>query len=220
MFSMETFLQRYETEPRELVLGKRPFRFLVPRSLDPFIDPEDVFNAFPLWTKVWEASLVLAHRLAARPPRSDLRWLELGAGLGVVGIVAAAFQHDVTITEYDPHALAFIHANAHLNDVRPRGIRRLDWLHPDVEARFDRIIGSELIYNERDFPALRRLFRSVLKPEGEILLAGEVRQPNTAFFEAMQKDFRIDVARNTLRSGSDSITVLLIRLRPKPPLPA
>jgi len=219
MFSMETFLQRYQTEPRELVVGKRPFRFVVPRSLDPFIDPEDVFNAFPLWTKVWEASLVLANRLAALPPRSDLRWLELGAGLGVVGVVAAAFQHDITITEYDSHALDFIHANARLNNAKPSGIRRLDWLQPDLDTRFDRIIGSELIYNEAHFPTLRDLFRSLLEPGGEILLAGEVRQTNTAFMNLMQEDFRIDIARNILRTASDNTTVLLIRLRPKAPWP-
>ena len=220
MFSMETFLQRYQTEQRELVVGKRPFRFMVPLSLEPFIDPEDVFNAFPLWTKVWEASLVLANRLSAIPPTGEHRWLELGAGLGVVGVVAAAFQHDVTITEYDPHALDFIHANARLNHTSPREIRRLDWLKPDLGTRFDRIIGSELIYNERDFPALRDLFRSLLKPGGEILLAGEVRQTNTAFLNLMQGSFQIDIARNTLRTGSDSTTVLLIRLRPKPSLSA
>ena len=220
MFSMESFLQRYQTEQRELVVGKRPFRFMVPLSLEPFIDPEDVFNAFPLWTKVWEASLVLANRLSAIPPTGEHRWLELGAGLGVVGVVAAAFQHDVTITEYDPHALDFIHANARLNHTSPREIRRLDWLKPDLGTRFDRIIGSELIYNERDFPALRDLFRSLLKPGGEILLAGEVRQTNAAFLDLMQESFRIDIARNTLRTGSDSTTVLLIRLRPKPSLPA
>ena len=219
MFSMETFLQRYQTEQRELVVGKRPFRFMVPLNLEPFIDPEDVFNAFPLWTKVWEASLVLANRLSAIPPMGEHRWLELGAGLGVVGVVAAAFQHDVTITEYDPHALDFIHANAQLNHTTPREIRRLDWLQPDLGTRFDRIIGSELIYNERDFPALRDLFRSLLKPGGEILLAGEVRQTNAAFLNLMQESFQIDIARNTLRTGSDSTTVLLIRLRPKPSLP-
>jgi hypothetical protein len=60
----------------------------------------------------------------------------------------------------------------------------------------------------------------LLKPGGEILLAGEVRQTNAAFLNLMQESFQIDIARNTLRTGSDSTTVLLIRLRPKPSLPA
>jgi len=215
MFSIDTFHQQYQTEQRESVIGKRLFRFLVPQSLEQFLDPEDPFNQFPLWTKIWEASLVLAHRLAATPPVADRRWLELGAGIGVVGIVAAAFQHDITITEYDAHALNFIKANAHLNQCPQDRIIQLDWLQPALTRRFDRIVGSELIYNERDFPALGALFKSLLKPNGEILLAGEMRQTNRAFLDMMQTDFHIEIARNTLRSDERSITVILIRMRPK-----
>jgi predicted nicotinamide N-methyase len=218
MFSMETFHQQYQTEQRELAVGERSFRFLVPVSLEPFVDPENLFKAFPLWAKIWEASLILANRLSAMPPLHNQRWLELGAGLGVVGIVAATFQHDVTITEFDRHALDFIRANAHLNDCTPRSIRRLDWTQPDLDTRFDRIVGSELIYNEKDFPALRTLFLSLLKPDGEILLAGEVRQTSAAFLDLMKADFQIAVARNTLRSEAGSTTILLTRLRPKAPL--
>jgi predicted nicotinamide N-methyase len=220
MFSMETFYQQYQTELRELVVGKRPFRFLVPTHLEPFVDPEDIFNAFPLWTKIWEASLVLANRISGMPAQRGQRWLELGAGLGVVGVVATAFQHEVTITEYDRHALDFIRANARLNGCTPHEIRRLDWMQPDLDTRFDRIFGSELIYSENSFPALRTLFLSLLKPGGEILLAGEVRQTSAPFLDLMQADFQIDMARTTLRSEEGSTTILLTRLRPKSPLPA
>ena len=220
MFSMETFYRRYQTQTRELVVGKRPFQFLVPTHLEPFINQEDVFNAFPLWTKIWEASLILANRIAGLPPQHGQRWLELGAGLGVVGVVATAFQHEVTITEYDRHALDFIHANAQLNGCTPHAIHRLDWMRPDLGTRFDRIVGSELIYNENNFPALRTLFLSLLKPDGEILLAGEVRQTSAPFLDLMQADFRIDMARTILRSEAGSTTILLTRLRPKSSLPA
>jgi predicted nicotinamide N-methyase len=214
MFSMETFHRQYQTELRTSVIGNRSFRFLVPHSLEPFIDPQDVFNAFPLWSKIWEASLVLANRLSAIPPAKGRQWLELGAGLGVVGVVAAAFHHEITITEYDAHALDFIRANALLNDAAPSAIRRLDWMQPDLDMRFDRIVGSELIYNETHFEALRSLFLSLLKPGGEILLAGEVRETTTAFLDLMQKDFQIAIARSTLRSDSGTVTILLTRLRP------
>jgi predicted nicotinamide N-methyase len=220
LFSMETFHRQYQTEERELVIGKRRFRFLVPVSLEPFLDTEDLFKGFPLWTKIWEASLVLAHRLSAVSPLKGRRWLELGAGIGVVGVAAAAFQHDITITEHDPHALNFIHANAHLNDCKPNDIRQLDWMQPDLKTPFDRIIGSELVYNEKDFPALRALFNALLQSDGEILLAGEVRQTSVAFLDLMQKDYTIDIARNTLRSEAGSVTILLTRLRPKRTLTA
>lgn len=215
MFSIQAFHEKYQTETRESVVGGRSFRFFVPRSLEPFIDPADLFHQFPLWTKIWEASLLLAHRVAAMPPSASETWLELGAGLGVVGVVAAACNHSVTITEHDPHALDFIRANLHINGCRTDLVRRLDWLQPDLDERFDRIIGSELIYNPNDFEALKHLFQTLLKPAGEILLAGEVRQSHRAFLDMMAGDFRIDIAPTTLRSATDSIRLLLLRLRPK-----
>jgi len=216
MFSINTFHQQYQTETRESVIGQRPFRFLVPISLEPFLDHENLFNQFPLWTKIWDASLVLAHRVAATPPQNGMRWLELGAGLGVVGLAAAAFEHEITITEYDTHALNFIHANAHINACQPDDILHLDWMQPELTSRFDRIIGSELIYNEKDFSALSALFRSLIKPEGEILMACEVRQTNRVFLNMMQSDFHIDITRNILRSADHNVAILMIRMRPKP----
>jgi hypothetical protein len=215
MFSMQAFHRQYQTEIRESVIGERPFRFLVPLSLEPFIDPTDLFHQFPLWTKIWEASLLLAHRVAAMPPEADRTWLELGAGLGVVGVVAAAFEHRITITEYDTQALDFIRANLTINGARPEIARRLDWMAPDLTERFDRILGSELIYNERHFPALKHLFQSLLKPGGEILLAGEVRQTSRGFLDLMAPDYQIEIAPHTLRSDTDRIRILLMRLRPK-----
>jgi hypothetical protein len=93
-------------------------------------------------------------------------------------------------------------------------------MQPDLKTPFDRIIGSELVYNEKDFPALRALFNALLQSDGEILLAGEVRQTSVAFLDLMQKDYTIDIARNTLRSEAGSVTILLTRLRPKRTLTA
>lgn len=215
MFSIKTFHQQYVTEQRESVIGGRSFRFLVPHSLEPFLDPGDPLHRFPLWAKIWEASLLLAHRVAGIPPVAGERWLELGSGLGVVGLVAAAFQHHITITEHDPHAIHFIHANAHLNGCQPDAVVQMDWLHPVLSQRFERIIGSELMYNEKDFPALHALFKALLQPGGEILLSAAARQTNRPFLDLMKTDFHIEITRNTLRSDARSIALLVMRLRPK-----
>ena len=216
MPSLDKFKAAYDTEIVELAVGGRPFRFHLPRTIDRFIDPDDPLRNFPLWAKVWEASLLLASRMVSRPVDRDERLLELGAGLGVSGLVAAAFGHDVTITEYDTHALAFLEANRHENGIRHAGIRRLDWHHPDLEGRFDIILGSELIYKESDFKAMRSLFQALLKPGGEIHLAGEIRETNRAFLDCMQSVFHIQIAKHTLRSDERAIPLLLIQMKPKP----
>ncbi len=217
MPSLDAFKADYDTEIVDFAIGDRAFRFHVPRTLEPFLDPDDPLRNFPLWSKVWEASLLLASKLAARPVSPAERLIELGAGLGVSGLVAAAFGHNVTITEYDPHALAFLEANRLENKCDHARVRRLDWHQPDLAERFDIILGSELIYKESDFGAMRTLFRDLLRPAGEILLAGEIRQTNKAFLDAMQSDFRIQIAKHTLRGDAREIPLLLIRMKPKPP---
>lgn len=215
MFSMDSFKSRYDTEIADLTIGGRPFRFHVPRTIEPFIDSDDPLSQFPLWAKIWEASLLLATKLAARPIRPKEHLIELGAGLGVSGLVAASFGHNVTVTEYDPHALAFLEANRQENGCADARILRLDWNQLDLEDRFDVILGSELIYKEDDFEAMRRLFRTLLQPGGEVLLAGEIRQTNKAFLDCMQTEFSIQIAKQTLRSESQTIPLLLIRMTPK-----
>ncbi len=215
MLTMDQFKANYATEIADLAIGGRPFRFHVPRTIEPFIDPHDPLRDFPLWSKIWEASLLLASQMAARPVGKGERLIELGAGLGVAGLVAAAFGHQITISEYDPNALAFLEANRLENRCTNARICRLDWNRLDMDEQFDVILGSELIYRESDFKVLRTLFQTLLKPGGEVLLAGEVRQTNKAFFDGMQSVFNIQIGKHTLRGESQTITILLIRLSPK-----
>ncbi len=212
---LDKFKTDYDTEVVDLAVGGRPFRFHVPRTIESFIDPDDPLRNFPLWSKIWEASLLLASKLAARQVGPDEHLIELGAGLGVAGLAAAAFGHNITITEYDPHALAFLEANRMENQCYTARIRRLDWQNPELTERFDVILGSELIYKESDFMIMRTLFRKLLKSGGEVLLAGEMRQTNKAFLDCMQSEFQIQIAKQTLRSDSQSIPLLLIRMLAK-----
>ncbi len=215
MSTLETFKAAYDTEIVEFAVGGRAFRFHTPRTLERFIDPDNPLHNFPLWAKVWEASLLLASKLASRPVRRGERLLELGAGLGVAGLVAAAFGHEVTVTEYDPHALAFLEANRLENHCRHAHVHRLDWHRLDLDDRYDVILGSELMYRGGDFKAIRALFLGLIHSAGEILLCGEIRQTNKAFLDCMQSAFRIQIAKNNLRSDSRTIPLLLIRMTPK-----
>jgi hypothetical protein len=83
MFSMSAFHKEYETDVSSLAVGDQVFKFFVPKSLDPFLDKEDVFKEFPLWSKIWEASIVLANYMAAMPvdPRSGTCWKSVAASV-------------------------------------------------------------------------------------------------------------------------------------------
>ena len=215
MFSIEDFYKEYETQTTDIVINSKKFSILLPRYLHPFIDPTDVFHEFPLWAKIWKASWVLAGYLADMPADVNKRILEVGGGVGLVSVVAAAFGHQITMTEYNPDALNFARANACRNHCPELPIFKLDWQHSGLTERFDMIVASEITYKDEDFSPLTELFRSNLKPGGEIILASEIRKSGKDLFKFFQAAFEIKVIKKKLRSEAACIPVVLIQMRPK-----
>lgn len=215
---LTVFHQQYRSRVAALKVRGRAFQVLQPDSLEPFLDPAQPARGFPLWAKVWDASLVLADHLAGMPAGGAQRVLEIGCGLGIAGIVASAFGHRVTLSERDPHALRFARAIARLNGCDPAGFVALDWEHPPFRERFDLIVGSEVIYREQAAAAVVKLCRQLLSPGGRVILAEGIRRTSIAFFREAAMHFELRAVRKTLRSADRQTPVILGILRPKPTL--
>jgi predicted nicotinamide N-methyase len=214
-FSLEQFQHDHDTVIFPVKIGRLELRFHKPRSIDPYLDPNDVMRGFPMWSKLWEASAVLVQHMAELPVDHRRSILELGSGLGVAGITAAAMGHDVTLTEYDPNALMFLQANVAQNNCERAKVHRLDWFQPDLEGDFDLIIGSELVYQEAAMDALGGIFERYLRPQGRVILAERVRSTGTLFFDRMAPRFHIQTQKHSLRSKGRSETVVLFEMTPK-----
>jgi predicted nicotinamide N-methyase len=91
MFSLDSFYKQYETDVAEISVAGRMFRMLLPKYLHEFFNPRDALQNFPLWPKLWKASWILAGYLADKPVEKNKTFLEIGAGLGLVSIVACCF---------------------------------------------------------------------------------------------------------------------------------
>ena len=216
MFSLESFHDQYQTQITDLTVAGRKYRILLPRDLEQFINSDDILDNFPLWAKMWKASWILADFLTRKQVDPEQRLLEIGGGLGLVSIVGCTCGHRMTMTEYNPHALQFAQANAHLNDCAQLPIVRLDWNHPSLEGSFDTILASEVIYRPQDFASLLNLFQSYLAPCGEIILASEMRKTSREFYQYFESEFDISVLKKMLRSEDEETLVTLIKMRPKP----
>jgi hypothetical protein len=117
------------------------------------------------------------------------------------------------MTEYNPDALNFAHANAHLNNCPGLPIRKLDWHRPQLSGKFDAIVASEVTYKLEDFVPLIRLFRAYLQPEGEIILASEMRKTGKDLFNQLKTDFDIKVEKKSLRSETGATRIVLFKMR-------
>jgi predicted nicotinamide N-methyase len=212
MFSLESFYKEYETETTEVVVNRRKFQILQPKFLDGFINAHDVFHEFPLWAKIWQASWVLADYLAGMPVKAKKQFLELGAGIGLVSIAAAAFGHRITMSEHNYDALQFARANALINECPRLPIVDLDWNRPQSPGRFDYIVASEVTYNKEDCQLLVKLLKACLKPDGQVILAGEMRKSSMDFYKALENWFNISVQKKILRSDTEEVNIYLFRM--------
>lgn len=213
MTFLEWFQEHYDTETFPVRLNGRTLTLFKPVSLEPFIDPCDITHAFPLWAKLWEASGLLATHLATLPADPDKTMLEIGSGMGLVGIAAALAGHRVTLTEINADALNFARANAIYNNCPDLPIVRLDWNAPDLSGQFDYIVGSETLYRSSDIDGLKALLDRYLKPGGTIFLAEGVRQTGVEFWDRMRHHYHIQARRHVFRADDNApLHVVLFRI--------
>ncbi len=212
MFSLESFHKEYETETTEVVVNGRNFQILLPKLLSQFINRHDVFHEFPLWAKIWQASWVLADYLVRMPVEDRKQFLELGAGAGLVSIAAASFGHRITMSEHNYDALQFARANALINECPRLPIIDLDWNNPRLPGQFDYIVASEVTYKKEDCQPILKLLKSSLKPDGEVILAGEMRKSSMDFYKELETGFNIRVQKKILRSDNEEVNIYLFRM--------
>ncbi len=215
MYSIENFKKEYDVELTKFSLVNHTLNIYVPANIDRFINQDDVFEGFPLWSKIWEATAVLAFQLSQITPDPEKRFLEIGAGMGVAGIYASTLGHNVTITEYNRDAINFARANAVENGIDDEKIQVLDWSNPGVMGQFDYIIGSEVVFKEADIMSLLFLFQRYLKPGGKIILAEGMRKTSLKFVQKMEMHYNIKLKKQTIKSDKKEIPVVLIEMRQK-----
>ena len=113
---------------------------------------------------LWPSSIALAHELVARADSlAGVRILELGAGTGLPGIVAATYGARVLQTDRLDVALDLCRRNAERNHVRIEH-RVADWTIWSDEERYDLILGADVLYAERLHSFLRHIFETNLAP--------------------------------------------------------
>ena len=120
---------------------------LRPESPEALIDEEAFANDefLPYWAELWPAATALAEAL---PDVGGLRVVELGCGLGVPSLVAAARGADVTATDWAEDAIELLRANAARNGLGLVAEVR-DWRLPWPD-RFDLALAADVLYEQRN----------------------------------------------------------------------
>jgi len=171
--------------------GGRRLRVRAPAEPDHLLDAIDAATfredeRMPYWAEPWPAGLAFAARLldGGLPAIAGRRVLELGSGLGTVGIAAAlAGAAHVTFSDWFPESLAAALENARLNGVPEERTAALllDWRRPPADLRFEAIVGADLLYEMRNAVPLLGAIKATLAPEGGAWIADPDRITASGF---------------------------------------
>ncbi|MEZ4616569.1 MAG: methyltransferase domain-containing protein [Caldilineaceae bacterium] len=120
---------------------------------------------------LWESAVGLSNRLAAETSLTvGKRVLELGAGVGLPGLVAQALGGQVTQTDYQVDSLTLCQWNAQQNGLQTN-IFQGDWRQWSHAPRYDLIIAADILYETALHYYIERIFHRNLMPGGTIWLA-------------------------------------------------
>ncbi|XP_071767417.2 protein N-lysine methyltransferase METTL21A isoform X1 [Centroberyx gerrardi] len=147
---------------------------------------------------VWDAAVVMCMYLELG--QVELKGkvaIELGAGTGLVGIVAALLGAKVTITDREP-ALEFLAANVKANV--PQGsvaaVSELTWgeaLERYPAGGFDLVLGADIVYLEDTFVPLLDTMQHLCSDTAAVLLACKIRyERDTNFLGMLRQRFRVE----------------------------
>ncbi len=146
----------------------------------------------PYWTEIWPSSILLAEWCAAHAEAiRGKRALDLGCGLGLVGMAAAAHGARVVGVDYELEALRHARRIAALNtsllgECAPDFVL-MDWRRPAFAAgRFELVLGGDIMYESRFAAPLALFIKRVLAPQGRMLLAEPSRDVFGTFRVAAQ----------------------------------
>jgi predicted nicotinamide N-methyase len=209
--------REYELSEITYTIGGRPFGFLSVRDSYALLDrisPEEFLKdeQMPYWAEIWPAAVTLSSFIADELSLQGRSIVELGAGVGMASVVAAACGARVLATDYSTEALRFVGYNALLNGVEV-ATRQLDWRAVRCSERFDMLFAADVLYERVNLLPIVTAIEKLLKPGGSAYIADPRRRLAGQFLElAGENGFSVTPYSRQYKDGSQPVGVNIYRL--------
>ena len=222
---LDTLRARYDVLSRDVPVGGRCFPMLTVKDTNALLDAVDpatfsLDERLPYWAEIWASSIELARWCLEGNTPEGTAVLDLGCGLGLAGIAAAASGAVVTMADYEEDALVFARSNAEMNLSRQAlhsrcSFRLLDWRHAGEFGSFDLILGGDIVYERKNARPLLGLLASAIRPGGCAVIAEPARSTGEEFLAAAERQgFGIETAASVVTWQSREHMIRRSILRP------
>jgi predicted nicotinamide N-methyase len=176
----------------------------------------ELADRLPYGVALWPSAIALAHEVATRAGAFRGRTvLELGAGTGLPGIVAASLGARVVQTDRQEVAMEVCRRNGERNGAVAVEYRLADWAEWGDTGHYDWVLGSDILYAELLHPHLRRILEQCLAPGGRALLADPFRDVSLHLLEALEGDgWTITMSKWTVGEEAEPRPIGVFELAP------
>lgn len=199
--------------PQEaLEAGPLRLSYQAAADLDALITGDTDPDRLPYWTALWPSARGLCRWIVRRGGWTGVPVLELGCGLGLAGLAAAALDAELTQTDYEPGAVAAARANAVQNGVPGIRFETVDWRSWDLPGQWPVVLGSDLAYERASHVPLLRVLDRVLAPGGAAYLADPDRPMSAPFFGLARRE-GWDVSREPAPAAGDEPPIFVYTLQ-------
>jgi len=214
----------YPTRRLHLRFGDIRVDLLTVKRLEDYVDTDALLRdpdapEPPYWAHLWTGSRALARVVATEIACTGKRVVEVGCGLGLVGIVAALRGATVTLLDSAWQGACFAAANAALNGSTAR-VMQSDLRAPGLRGVFDYCLAADVTYDPALQQALAAFLAGHLSPGGRLWCAESVRTVDSGFRRACEAH-RLVVSERELREAEDGRNVPVrlteVTRAPEPP---
>ncbi len=177
------------------------------------ISPEEFVKdeQMPYWAEIWPSSFLLSNYLVGEIGVAGKRGIELGAGVGVVGVALCKAGAQMLVTDYATEALDFIKLNALQNGItldERFEVLPLDWRNVRIEETFDFVCAADVLYERRNLLPILLAIEKLLKPSGTAYIADPRRQIAKGFVAlAEENQFSVQVASRPIAFNKKTMEV-------------
>ena len=210
---LQTSIGDFALHEYRLSLGARAWSFLHTGAIFT-VEQERRYLAcerdrLPYGVMLWPASIALVHDVLARADQlRGKRVLELGAGTGMPGIVAATLGAQVLQVDRNEVALHVCTMNKERNHVPNVDVREADWETFQCDQQFDLILGSDVLYVTTMHDRLRAICDAYLAPGGVVLFSDPLRSQSLPMLEAMEATgWRVSLAKWSVEVETGTRTI-------------